>query len=312
MVTSTKIKQTFVAAIFVMGFLYGVFVLLFCITLCIALGPESRRFSNRRLIVWISSLMLLFSTTHLVIHLMLVIPAVTESGDLLASGPAHSPLDMANTCIYLVQIMLGDGVLAWRSYVLYNRKALVIIPGSLILLLDAVILLTMARLGIPIDSSQGIHATWLLIFLASSICLHSGYTGCIALKIYRVTNHDLGSQKIFKPVLRAVLESGVIYTVTAMAMLACTVTGAPGHFVLETAVPQLVGICFCLMVLQIHVHYTKNGGSTSSVGLTATIPWRQELEDLTTEPHIAPRREATPGTTTIKGGSESTLIEGTP
>ncbi|KAF5363280.1 hypothetical protein D9756_000052 [Leucocoprinus leucothites] len=241
----------FVASLFTEGLLYGTHAFIFGITLFIALGSKPRRFANGKLIVKISSLMMLSSTIHLIIDSIQVFDAIMTPRTLeeLQAFSLHSGLAMASVSWYIVQVMIGDGVLAWRCYILYDRTVWVVLPGLVVLLLDAGILLIVKINPIL---PQGMHAIWIPVFLTLSICLHIGYT-----------------------------ESGAIYTVTATIMLVCAVVGSPGQFVLGAAIPPLIGICFCLMVLQVHVHHSSEGGEMSSVGMTAnlTIPWAKSKEE---------------------------------
>lgn len=271
--------------------MYGTHAFIFGITLFIALGSKPRRFANGKLIVKISSLMMLSSTIHLIVDSIQVFDAIMSPRTLeeLQAFSLHSGLAMASVSWYIVQVMIGDGVLAWRCYILYDRTVWVVLPGLVVLLLDAGILLIVKINPIL---PQGMHAIWIPVFLTLSICLHIGYTGSIAFRIYRSCRRNIHLRRTLTPVLTAVLESGAIYTVTATIMLVCAVVGSPGQFVLGAAIPPLIGICFCLMVLQVHVHHSSENGEMSSVGMTAnlTIPWAKSEEGSIAISDFNPRR----------------------
>lgn len=99
-----------------------------------------------------------------------------------------------------------------------------------------------------------------VVFLVLSIVLHASYTGeylssryseqdrlsemlmtaAIVSKIYRTNMRGSHANGNLAPVVTAILESGVIYSLTTIILLACLVVNSIGLFVVIDAIPPLI------------------------------------------------------------------------
>ncbi|KAF4573441.1 hypothetical protein EYR36_007956 [Pleurotus pulmonarius] len=65
------------------------------------------------------------------------------------------------------------------------------------------------------------------------------------------------------PVLLAFVESGALYASSLLALMIAYASGSNGQYAVLNAVTPLVGITFCLIVLQIQFHLTSNVWNTN-------------------------------------------------
>ncbi|KAF4573523.1 hypothetical protein EYR36_008041 [Pleurotus pulmonarius] len=102
------------------------------------------------------------------------------------------------------------------------------------------------------------------------MCINITCTTAIAWRIYRATS-PLIKQTRLKPVLLAIVESGALYASSVLALMITYASGSGGLYPAFDVVTPLVGITFCLIVLQIQFHLTSNAWNTNEAITINTV-----------------------------------------
>ncbi|KAG2035259.1 hypothetical protein BDR03DRAFT_1012766 [Suillus americanus] len=249
-------------SLFLETLFYGVFFTLYWLTLVVLLKKCG---IQRNLFIPVATLLLCIATAHLIIDLVRALGAFIFSGRTIGADAYYSnlasPLELAKTALYITQPTVADTVLVWRCYVLNNRSLLVGIPGCIVLLTNGTIgyyvvwCLSRAGAGSTVYTiAPGFITTfYALTMLISVIC-----TSLISWRIYHSRRSISGDPVPLLPILIVVIESGALYATSVLALLLAFLMGSNGQYPAMDIAPPIVGIVFCLIILQVHFHVGNN------------------------------------------------------
>ncbi|OAX37293.1 hypothetical protein K503DRAFT_693595 [Rhizopogon vinicolor AM-OR11-026] len=239
---------------------YGVFLTLYWLMLFILLKKSG---IQRQLIIPVATLLLCIATAHLIIDFVRALEAFVFDVHKISAAAYYSnlasPLELAKTALFITQPALADGILIWRCYVLNNKSLLVSISGCIVLLTNTAIgcyivwSLTQAGSGSTVYTTAPEYITtfYMLTILISNM------TTLIAWRIYRTRRPD-GLAVAFLPVFIVIVESGALYSTSVIALLATFLARSNGKYPAMDIATPIVGIVFCLIILQVHFHVGGN------------------------------------------------------
>ncbi|KAG2341962.1 hypothetical protein BDR05DRAFT_1060557 [Suillus weaverae] len=246
--------------LFLQTLFYGVFLTLYWLTLFVLLKKTG---IQRQLLIPVGTLLLFIATAHLILEFVRALEAFVFQVNTLGADAYYSnlasPLALASLALYITQTTLADGVVVWRCYMIHNRSLLVAILGC-------IVLLTYGTSGYYVvwsfSRTHPLRNTYIsiTIFYTLTMLISVSCTTLIAWRIYRTRLFIPEGLATFLPVFIVVVESGALYATSVLALLVATLTGSNAQYIMLTVIPPIVGITFCLIVLQVHFHV---GGSPS-------------------------------------------------
>ncbi|KAG1895481.1 uncharacterized protein F5891DRAFT_668859 [Suillus fuscotomentosus] len=254
-------------ALFLETLFYGVFFTFYWLALVILL---KKRGIQRDLLIPVATLLLCIATAHLIINFVRALEAFVFNVDTIGADAYYSnlasPLGLAKTALYITQPTVADSVLIWRCYVLNNRSLLVGIPGCIVLLANGAVgyyivwSLSQAIAGsTALTTIPGLIVTfYTLTMFISIIC-----TTLISWRIWRSRQSMSDGSADLLPVMIVIVEGGAIYATSVLALLLAFLTGSNGEYPAMDIGPPVVGIVFCLIILQVHFHVGNNPQPTS-------------------------------------------------
>ncbi|KAG2069454.1 hypothetical protein BDR04DRAFT_1101547 [Suillus decipiens] len=267
-------KASFLALFLETAF-YGVFFTLYWLTLFVLFKKTG---IQRQLLIPVATLLLCIATAHLIIDFVRGLEAFVFEVDTIGADAYYSnlasPLELASKALYITQTTLADGVVVWRCHVLNHRNRFVAIPGCIVLIVNA---------------ATGYYVVWSLsqayemskISTAASGCLTTFYTltmfvslTCtmsIAWQIYHTRRFMPGGLAALLPVFIVVIESGALYATSVLALLISFLVGSNGEYIMLSVIPPIVGITFCLIILQVHFHVGGNSSAEQSSDLNTNL-----------------------------------------
>lgn len=263
--------------LFLESLLYGVFLTLYLFMLFILLRKTG---IQRRLILPVATLLLCIATAYVIIEFVQALEVfVFKSDTISASG--SSPLLVAKTALSNIQIILADAIVVWRCYVLNNRSLLVAIPGCIMLLASVVTgCYTVVSLSLahPLSNLPPADRACIIAFGALTMGLSIATTSLNAWRIYRTRCFmPQGFNAAFLPVLVVIIESGTLYSTTILILLITLSIESNGQYTMVEIIAPIVGITFCLIILQVHFDICGNSpaGEPIEVRGTITSPFRE-------------------------------------
>jgi len=259
-------------------FLYGLFFMLFIVStavMSLRMGEDVRVHRNK--ILPVSSLMLVVATVHIV---LLWIRGKNGFSD-QKGGSATAfyeniadPTNVVKVGLLLLQSLLGDGVIIWRLYVVYDKRAWVIVPAIVLVLAYTAVgsvafqFILHARLGTDIFD---VATSWITAYFALTMSTNVLCSGAIAWRIFHA-GKPLGGARMrtLWPVIFIIVESSALYAFGVIAVLACFLSQSNAQYPAVDAIVPLVGIVFSLIVLQIRFHVSSSASHRSGDGQNST------------------------------------------
>ncbi|KAG2138390.1 hypothetical protein DEU56DRAFT_887045 [Suillus clintonianus] len=250
-------------ALFLETLFYGVFFTLYCLTLFILLKKDG---INRQLLIPVATVLLCLATAHLIVDFVRILEAFIFNVDVISANAYYSnlaaPLELAKTALYVTQTVLADCVLVWRCYVLHNKSLLVAIPGLIVLSANAVIGYCIIGSLAQASNSSTVFTTgrsFITTFFTLTMVVSVTCTGLIAWRLYRTRRFMANGFVTYLPILIVIVESGALYATGVLSILLTYLSGSNGQYAVLDAVSPLMGIVFCLTILQVHFQV---GGNT--------------------------------------------------
>ncbi|KAG1742744.1 uncharacterized protein EDB91DRAFT_1201141 [Suillus paluster] len=261
--------------LFLETLLYGVLLALYWFTLFILLKKTP---IQRKVLIPVGTLLLCIATARLIVDFVRGLQAFVFQVDTIGANAYYfnlaSPLNLASISLYITQTILGDGALIWRCYMLYSRSLFIAVAGCIVLLaLGAIayyVVWSMSHFGplftVSTAGSACITTIYVLTMFISVTCTSTSIVpdlqtshdqsiaALIAWRIYRTRRFMPDGLGSFLPVFIVIIESGALYAMSVLALLVTSLVGSNGRFVIVCVIPPIIGITFCLIILQVHFH----------------------------------------------------------
>ncbi|KAK6980992.1 carboxylic ester hydrolase [Favolaschia claudopus] len=268
--------------IVILSFLYGIYLSSLGIAAHIELTTESgrrwKRLSEiRKLIIVVSVLLLVNSTIDLVVVVMGGMKTLTE-GPAVAFDLSVRYQTLIKTFCVVFQTLVGDGILMYRCWVLYDESKIV---GSAAILLwftnfgfaiRAMVILSQAKVELILSI---IIQPWMRSFWSVTIAVNILATSLIVMRIWVVErdtrrlrcNLDWSQgtrQTMLGRAMRNIVESGAIYTCASIFTLGSYAAQSNVLYIASAVEIHSVGIAFNLIILRC----ARSGGEKG----TSTVP----------------------------------------
>ncbi|OJA13429.1 hypothetical protein AZE42_12151, partial [Rhizopogon vesiculosus] len=229
-------------ALFLETLFYGIFLTLYLLTIFILLAKTG---IQRQVLIPVATLLHCIANAHLVISFVRALEAFvfniqTISPDAYYLANFSSPSGLAKVALYLLQTTLADVVIVWRCYVLNHRSLLVAVPGCIALLtnMGVVCYIIWSVSQNPVGSAVSIQV---------NICITTFYASTMVISVACTNGFPT-----FLPVVIVIVESGALYATSVLVLLVTFLTGSNAQYIMLDVITPIVGIAFCLVILQIH------------------------------------------------------------
>ncbi|KAF8185731.1 hypothetical protein BJ912DRAFT_1060553 [Pholiota molesta] len=197
-------------------------------------------------------------------------------------------INIARTVTVIVQTIIGDAVLIYRCWVVYQRSFLVVAVSFLLWLTLTASGIWITFLEATLKSRVLISAKQLspaiTLFWAVTITLNIITTGLLVYRIWRVDSSGRkylmsngtgkSAQGRLRNIMRIIIESGLMYSVIALLTFATIIVGSNAVYVTSDMEVQIVGIAFDLILVRTANIYSGADGTTldPSRGTAQSMP----------------------------------------
>ncbi|KIJ62335.1 hypothetical protein HYDPIDRAFT_30590 [Hydnomerulius pinastri MD-312] len=260
---------------FLEALLYGFSLVLFGWTFWVLVRRRAAVSINYKILV-VACLLLIFSTAHFAIDMQRVIDGlVTERGSFPGGPVAYfsqisMPSFVTKSVLYMLQTLVGDGVVIYRCHVVWRS-----IPLSLFLFM---LWCSIAVAGVMIAflssaSSSGTAQVfdmslgkWIAAFYAMTFATNLVSTALLSYRLW-VADRKAASIRVNRsqliPIMRVVLDAGVIYSLTLVVALGCYLGHSNTEFVVLDMIMPVISITFYMAIIRIGMAQAKKTTSTS-------------------------------------------------
>ncbi|KAG2002397.1 hypothetical protein CC2G_004591 [Coprinopsis cinerea AmutBmut pab1-1] len=187
-------------------------------------------------------------------------------------------INVMKMACYVAQTFVGDSILLYRCWIIYNRRWLVIAFPTLLWIGCTVCGAITIYVEATLDTEGALlNAKSLIPFITSMLCLtlamNSLTTGLIVHRIWRIharvkrrmSAYDFSDSALSK-VLVVLIESGLMYTTSILILFALYMAGHNGQYGVSNAVVQIIGITFNLIITSVD----RESRQSSSASATAS------------------------------------------
>ncbi|KAN0082390.1 hypothetical protein V8E55_008185 [Tylopilus felleus] len=242
--------------------LYGFSLLMFGATVWTLMFQRSSHRVNYKMLI-VACFLLLISTTHLVIDFVRTMNGFILYRDTYPGGPIAYFADVsdwtfvAENFVFTAQTLIGDGVVLYRCYVVWQSKLVMILP-ALLWCATAV-----TGIATPYTASKvtqekvfgGRLSQWIAAYWITALVTNLVATLMLACRIWYIdqrTTRLRGNQESrLRPILRSIIDAGAIYTFTLIVALICFLCKSDVQYVLLDLVTPIIAITYYMVIIRI-------------------------------------------------------------
>ncbi|KAF8552348.1 hypothetical protein OG21DRAFT_149628 [Imleria badia] len=275
--TGIPLDKAELLAVLLETLLYGFSLLMFGGTIWTLFFQRSSHQVNRRMLT-AACMLLLFSTVHLIIDIVRIMEGLILYRDTYVGGPVAFFSDVsqwtfvAKNYVFTAQTLIGDGVILYRCYAVWQSKLIMILP---VLLWGATIA---TGIGSPYTASVvsqsevfgGALSQWITAFWATAFTTNLLTT---LLLVYRIWYVDRRATRLrghrhsqLRPILYIIVDAGAIYSLTLLVGLICFVCQTNGQYVVLDMVTPIISITFYMVIIRVGL--TTRAAQMTSIPLS--------------------------------------------
>ncbi|KAH0828905.1 hypothetical protein J3R83DRAFT_2324 [Lanmaoa asiatica] len=272
---AVSLPESALASIFVEGFLYGVFGVLFSASMFILLRRRNSRLQRNKPMICASVTMFVLATVHVAADIQRLLDAFITSTDAdVYLGQVNTGLYTLKSAAYAIQTLVGDGFVVrinfpgrrsgllisdvfklYRLYLVWNGDKRVFFP---------ILICFIASIGVAIGALQGFARTsptepifitelqnWIVSFF--SLTLFTNFSSLIAMRILWIhhrANTAISSRSVVSAAI-VVIESGALYSGCLIILLSLYLSNSFVQYLMLDAVTQIIGIVFSLIIVRV-------------------------------------------------------------
>jgi len=276
MVLDISLDKAAIISTVLEGILYGFSLLMFCGTIWSLFRGRTMSEINRPMVT-VAILLLLLSTIHMIIDIVRIEEGLVIQRNTFPGGPAAFFADVAQTTfisknsVYTLQTLLGDGVVIFRCYIVWQSLWIIVVPCLLWCSVAATGVGTVYTLSRATSNAGNIfapaNAQWITSFYATTLTTNLLSTLLLA---FRIWNIDRRVSKIratkgpLRPLLTIVIDSGLLYSITLLSALSCFVAHSKGQYVVLDMIMPIISIAFYMVIIRVEIAKSAN----TSTGLS--------------------------------------------
>lgn len=240
------------------GILYGFLVLMFIGTI----WASTYKQNVNRSIILVAILLFILSTAHIIVDIIRLENGFIKYRDTFPGGPAaffqdiSQPTFFAKNMIYAFQTMLGDGVLIYRCYMVWQSIGIIIIPSLLWCTCSATTFIAnyyalQANGGnVFIDQTRA----WVVAMVALTLATNLMSSGLLAYRIWmmeRKVSAMRAASDTLMPIVRVLVDAAIMYSGMLLVMLICFVSDNNAQFIIQDMMMPIIPIAFYMVFVRI-------------------------------------------------------------
>ncbi|KAF8129481.1 hypothetical protein EV363DRAFT_1337278 [Boletus edulis] len=258
--TGIPLDEAELLSVLLEALLYGFSLLMFGVTIWTLVCRRSADHVNRKMFT-ASCLLLLGSTIHFIIDIIRTMEGLILYRNTYPGGPIAYFADASHWTfvykgyVFTAQTLIGDSVVLYRCYVVWQSKLVMILPALLwcsTLVTGIACPYTASR----VTQSEGFGETlsrWITAFWVTALATNLLTTLMLVYRIWhldrRATTLHSDQRYQLRPILHTVLDAGVIYTATLLTALFCFLSQSNGQFVVLNMVTPIISITFYMVII---------------------------------------------------------------
>ncbi|KAG1728774.1 hypothetical protein EDB19DRAFT_1642370 [Suillus lakei] len=262
MVSNIPLDTATIIATVLEGILYGFSVLMFIGTI----WASSYKRDVNRPIALVAILLLILSTAHMIVDIIrledgLIKYRNSPGGPVAFFQNISQPTFVTKNYINAFQTMLGDGVVIYRCYVVWQSVWIIILPSVLWCSASA------AALIAPYYASQATGGNiytnqtrqWITALFSLTLATNLISSGLLAYRIWtieRKVSPIRATNGTMMPIVRVVVDAAIMYSAALLTILICFVCSNNSQFIVLDMIMPIISITFYMVFIRITLRKT--------------------------------------------------------
>lgn len=244
------------------GILYGFSVLMFIGTVWALIYKRRVRDVNR-LIAAVAIMLLTLSTAHMIVNIIRLEDGLVKYRDTYTDGPAAFFADVSQityvikNAIYILHTLLGDGVVIYRCYVVWQSSRIIILPSllwccSAFTGFSAVYSVSQATSNAGNIFTKATGQSFFALTLSTNLIS----SGLLAYRIWKLECNVSAlrtSNRTLTPILRVLVDAAILYSVVLFPTLICFVCSNNGQYVMLDMLMPIISIAFYMVLIRVAI-----------------------------------------------------------
>ncbi|OAX36778.1 hypothetical protein K503DRAFT_277646 [Rhizopogon vinicolor AM-OR11-026] len=255
-----SMQASAILAIILECILYGISTFLFGITLW-ALTYQRKSRDVARPMLAAACLLFLMGTLHVIFagqNIWHGFISSAENPELYFEGSLSK--DTNKFALNELETLFGDAILIYRCYVVWQRTDVIIIPiigWIAVAITGSFTVWSLNQLPSGSTASQIVFQVetgkWVDSFYATAFVTNLITTSILALKLWLAHRRSSGvletRSKVY-PIMRIIMESGALYFMTLVTMMATYFSSSNSSYILTDVICQIIPITFFLIIVR--------------------------------------------------------------
>ncbi|RPD65719.1 hypothetical protein L226DRAFT_557681 [Lentinus tigrinus ALCF2SS1-7] len=257
-------------ALYMQCIVYGIVLITVAYGLRVLLWSRDGHFKSRTQISWvmvgttvamftIATLEMAFGLQH---NLQAFIYYKGPGGAIAEFSDISNWVNVMRTADYVAQMFIGDGIMVYRCYVVYEKNWKVVVVPVLLWLAETACGWVIVYIDATLHTSATLNISQLEPFITTvlslTLAMTTMTTGLIVYRIMKI-NHSIASQDITRVggsrrlthVVRILIESGLIYTASVVVFFGTYLASNNAQYGVSDLVVQLIPISFTLILIRV-------------------------------------------------------------
>ncbi|KAG2119414.1 hypothetical protein DEU56DRAFT_928932 [Suillus clintonianus] len=241
----------------------GFSVLMFIGTIW-ALTYKRRVKDVNRLIAAVAIMLLILSTAHMIVDIIRLEDGLVKYRDTFPDGPAAFFADVSQityvvkNAIYILHTLLGDGVVIYRCYVVWQSVRIIILPSllwgcSAFTGFSAVYSVSQATSNAGNIFTKATGQTFFALTLSTNL-ISSGLLAYRIWKMERNISSVRTSNRTLTPILRVLVDAAILYSVVLFPTLVCFILSNNGQYVMLDMLMPIISIAFYMVLIRVAIN----------------------------------------------------------
>jgi len=219
--------------------------------------------------VLVALILTILGTIHVAVDIQRLIVRFITKADIFPGGPTGFFADVTQrtfiikNAVYVLQTLLGDGVVIYRCYVVWQCFGVIILPTVLWCATSVISSGLLYHMVHETDSEVVFLLAigkWVATFYLLTMTTNVLSTALLAYRI-RATNRDEpGVVRVLsrsgveaRLLLRVIIDAAVLYALTLFALLVCYADQNTGQFIVLDMVTPIISIAFHTVIVRIAI-----------------------------------------------------------
>lgn len=262
-------------SIFVQSILYGAYASLFFNTSNLLLSTRHTLHRRTDHMLIVSVVIFVVATMHIATNFSRIIFAfIVHAND--PGGPAaffnklSNFTQMFGSTLYVLQTLIGDALVLYRCYAVWERRLSIVALPILLLLAS-----TATGIGIlyafdKVKPEASIFVVqlghWITAFFSTTFATNVICTALVAYRVWAINRKRISFRTHhLRSVMLLIVESGAAYSATLLALLILYNADSWFQYVVLDAVSPIVGIVFSIIMLRIATGVSSEEGQTALI-----------------------------------------------